>query len=203
MRIGIIGAGTVGSSLARGWAAAGHQLMLSSREPDGARMQALLAEIGGQVQAGSVSQTAAFGDVLVVAIGWDKLGQALAGTEGWDGKIVIDTTNRFTASASGRSAAQDLAAMLPGARVVKAFNTIGAELMPHGQINGEQLSMFIAGDDAAAKAVVTQLVQDLGFAVVDAGGLVTAGLLENLAQLWVSLARSGYGRNMGFRLVQG
>lgn len=202
MRIGILGAGVVGTSLAGGFSRAGHSIMLSSREPNSERMAATLAEVGG-ARAGSVSETLAFGEIIVVAIGWSHLPQAIADAGDWAGKIVIDTTNRPGTSASGRSAAQDLAAMIPGAHVVKAFNTIGAEHMGRGTLNGEQLSMFMAGDDAQAKAVVAQLVADTGFAPVDAGGLNAAHLLESLAQLWIALARGSYGRSIGFRLVQG
>lgn len=203
MRIGIIGAADVGSSLGKGWAQKGHAVMLSSREPDGERMRGVLAEIGHGAQAGTVDQTVDFGEVVVIAMRWDYLKDTLPGGSSWAGKTVIDATNRFAPAASGKSAAEDLAAMLPGAHVVKAFNTIGAEHMPHGQINGEQLSMFIAGDDASAKATVSRLTEDLGFSVVDAGGLDRARMLENLAELWVALVRSGRGRNFGFRLVQG
>ncbi len=203
MRIGILGAGVVGTSLAGGFARAGHEIMLSSREPHSERMAAALAQVGGGARAGSVSATLAFGEVVVVAIGWANLPQAIADAGNWAGKIVIDTTNRPGASASGRSAAQDLAAMIPGAHVVKAFNTIGAEHMAQGTLNGEQLSMFMAGDDAHAKAVVAQLVADVGFDPVDVGGLNAAHLLESLAQLWIALARGSYGRGVGFRLVRG
>jgi predicted dinucleotide-binding enzyme len=203
MNIGILGAGVVGVSLAKGWAKAGHAVMLSSREPDSEKMRATLAEVGGNVQAGTPAETVTFGEVVTVAVGWNHLPDVVGSAGNWAGKIVIDATNRFGPSASGKSASEDLAALVVGASVVKAFNTVGAEHMPHGQIDGEQLSMFIAGDDAHAKALVSQLVADLGFEAVDSGGLGAARLLDSLAQLWVGLARSSYGRNIGFRLVRG
>lgn len=202
MRIGMIGSGTVGKSLGKAWASHGHAVMFSSREPGSAEMQALIAEAGANARAGTPSETLAFGEMIVVAIRWDYLPSVVASAGDWTGKVVIDATNRFGVSVSGKSAAEDLAALVPGAGVVKAFNTIGAEHMPHGSIGGEQLSMFIAGD-GGAKATATPLVEQLGFRVIDAGGLDKARLLENLAELWVSLARGSMGRNFGFRVVEG
>lgn len=201
MNIGIIGAGVVGSSLGKGWGARGHAIMFSSREPDSPKMRTLLAEVGATARAGTVAETLAFGEVIVVAMGWDKLPQAIEGTGDWAGKVVIDATNRFGPPPAGSkgSAAQDLAQMT-GARVVKAFNTIGAELMVDPPF-AEKPTMFIAGDDAAAKATVTQLTESLGFEVVDVGPLSSADLLENLARLWVTLTRSR-GRNIAFRLLK-
>jgi predicted dinucleotide-binding enzyme len=202
MRIGIIGSGTVGGSLGTGWAQHGNEVMFSSREPGSAAIQALLAQAGANARAGTASETLAFGEVIAVAVRWDYLPGVVTSAGDWAGKVVIDATNRFGASPSGRSAAEDLAALLPGAHVVKAFNTIGAEHMPHGHINGEQLSMFIAGD-SAGKPAVARLVEQLGFSVVDVGGLDKARVVENLAELWVTLARGGLGRGFGFRLVRG
>ncbi len=202
MRIGMIGSGTVGTSLGTAWASHGHQVMFSSREPGSAEMMALVAAAGANARAGTPSETLAFGEVIVIAIRWDYLPSVVAGAGDWSGKIVIDATNRFGASVSGKSAAEDLAALAVGAHVVKAFNTIGAEQMPHGQIDGEQLSMFIAGD-GVGKASVMPLVSQLGFRPIDVGGLDKARLLETLAELWVSLARGGMGRNFGFRVVGG
>jgi hypothetical protein len=202
MRIGMIGSGTVGKSLGKAWAQHGHEVMFSSREPSSAEMMALLAEAGANARAGTPSETLAFGEVIVVAIRWDYLPSVVASAGDWAGKVVIDATNRFGASASGKSAAEDLAALVPGAQVVKAFNTIGAEHMPHGSIGGEQLSMFMAGE-SSAKARVTPLVEQLGFRAIDVGGLDKARLVETLAEVWVSLARGGMGRNVGFRVVGG
>jgi len=202
MKIGIIGAGVVGSTLGKGWAAKGHQVMFSSRNPHSDRMRALVAEAGPNASAGTVAETLAFGEVLVIAIGWEALPDALRGVGDWSGKIVIDATNRFSpppANSVG-SAAEDIA-HITGARVVKAFNTIGAANMVDPPFS-EKPTMFIAGDDSEAKATVTQLTEQMGFEVVDAGPLSNAGLLENLARLWVTLARGSLGPNIAFRLLR-
>ena len=108
-------------------------------------------------------------------------------------------TNRFVRNAE-RSAAEDLAT-LTGARVVKAFNTIGAEHYQNPSFAGQPATMFIAGYDTDAKTVVRQLANAIGFEVVDAGNLAAARHLENLAEFWVHLARSGFGRNIAFKLL--
>ncbi len=204
MKIGILGAGNVGGQLGRGWSKQGHQVMFSSREPHSPKMQALLAEASGS-RAGTVAETVAFGDVIVVAIHWDVLMSVLGEAGDWTGKIVIDATNRFGPPPAGSvgSAAQDIA-HLTGASVVKAFNTIGAEHMSGGAtFGGQKATMFIAGDNADSKETVRVLAEQLGFEVADVGGLTLAGLLEDLTRLWIALARGGYGRNIAFKLLRG
>jgi 8-hydroxy-5-deazaflavin:NADPH oxidoreductase len=198
MKIGIVGAGQVGTSLAKALTRAGHQVMLSSRTPESGKMQALRSEIG--VQVGTVAQTVAFGEAVVMALGWAGVPDAVQEGGDWSGKILIDPTNRF--SPSNESAAQELS-RLTGAHVVKAFNTIGAEHYQNPVFDGQSASMLIAGDDVEAKQVATSLAQDLGFEPVDAGGLAAAIHLEHLAGLWVHLAmRAGLGRDFAFHLIK-
>ncbi len=202
MKIGIIGAGRVGATLGTGWAAVGHNVMFSSRDPKSEAIQSLLAAAGAHASAGTVAETVAFGDVLVVAIGWPAVLDAVKSTDGWAGKVIIDTTNRFTAPPpdSVGSAAQDLARWTGGS-VVKAFNTIGAEHMVNPDFP-DTPTLFICGDDHAAKQTVTGLVEAFGFEVVDAGSLGNAELLEALAKLWVSFARGAIGRDVAFKLLK-
>lgn len=204
MKIGILGAGTVGSYMGKGWARAGHDIMYSSRAPHSAKMQALIAETGGNASAGTVAQTLAYSDTIAIAIAWDALPDVLKNADKMPQKILIDATNRFGTPPAGSvgSAAQDIA-HFTGAKVVKAFNTIGAEHYLNPMFDGQAASMFICGDDPDAKTVAAGLAQDLGFDVVDVGGLNQAILLENLARLWVTLAMSaGYGREIAFKLLR-
>ncbi len=196
MQIGIIGAGMVGESLGKALIKAGYEVVFSSRDPHSDKMQALAAETGASVA--SVEQTIAENDIIAVALRWDAVAQ-VASLPSWHGKIVIDMTNRFVRNPE-RSAAEELA-RLTGARVVKAFNTIGAEHYQNPRFAGQPATMFIAGDDADAKAVVGQIASAIGFEVVDAGNLAATRHLENLAEFWVYLARSGHGRNIAFRLL--
>lgn len=201
MKIGILGSGMVGGQLAKAFAAHGHEIMISSRSPNAEKIQVLLTEVGHGAIAGTIEATVAFGEIITIALSWSALPDAIKNVGDWHGKIVIDATNRFGNYASGKSAAQDLADILTGAYVVKAFNTIGAEHYTNPIIHGEQASMLIAGDNAKAKEVVGGLVKSLGFDLVDAGPLGNATLLENLAQLWVNLMRSGMGRDIAFKLI--
>ena len=161
-------------------------------------MRALRQETGASV--GSVAETAGYSDVLFMALSWEAIPTAVE-TGDWGGKILIDASNRFGPGISllpGESAGQELA-RLTGARVVKAFNTIGAEHYLQPVIGGEAASMLIAGDDAEAKQVVVTLAAQLGFVPVDAGALSAAVYLESLAALWVHLAiRTPLGRDFAF-----
>lgn len=203
MKIGIIGAGMVGSSMGRALRRVGHEVMFSSRDPQGEKMRALAQEMVAAV--GSVADTVAYGEVLFLALSWDAIPNAVPAGGDWRGKILIDATNRFGPNLSllpGESAGEELA-RLTGARVVKAFNTIGAEHYLHPQIGGEAASMLLAGDDAEAKHLVAALATELGFAPVDAGPLSASVYLESLAALWVHLAlRTPLGRGFAFRVIR-
>ena len=201
MKIGILGAGIVGTNLAKALVNAGHEVMLSSREPDSNKMQSLLAEIGGNAQAGSVENTVAFADVIAVAIGWQNgLEQVLQSISDWSGKVLIDTTNRFGGTYE-RSAGEDVA-RLSGAPVLKAFNTIGAEHYLQPKFGDTTLTMVVCGDDAA-KDKALKLVTDIGFEVVDLGGLDQCHLVEVLAAVWVRLAfQRGYGRDIAVQILK-
>jgi predicted dinucleotide-binding enzyme len=202
MKVGIIGAGIVGSNMGKALRRAGHEVMFSSRDPQGEKMRALAQEMVAAV--GSVAATVAYGDVLFLALSWDAIPNAVPAGGDWRGKILIDATNRFGPGLSllpGESAGEELA-QLTGARVVKAFNTIGAEHYLNPQIGREQASMLYAGDDSEAKQVVAALAAELGFAPVDAGPLSAAVYLESLAALWVHLAlRTPLGRGFAFRVI--
>lgn len=198
MQIGILGAGVVGQSLAKAVVPLGHDVMLSSRTPQRADMQALADDIG--VRVGTVDETVAFGEILAVALSWDAVPDVV--TQGdWSGKVVIDATNRFDANSSV-AAGQELARLVPTAHVVKALNTIGAEHYQDPIFDGQAATMLIAGDSREAKATVTQLLTQMRFEVVDTGGIDAATHLEALAALWVHLAfRTGQGRDTAFRLI--
>lgn len=201
MKIGILGAGNVGGNLGRLWAARGHEIVFGVRDPKGDKIRALLGTIGGSARAASIRDAAAFGEAVVLAVPWAAVQETLGQTDDWSGKILIDGTNRFTAGRAA-SGAEEIAGLAPGARVVKAFNTIGAELLASPRFATQSATMFICGDDAQAKSVVASLAEELGFEVVDAGPLSSAGMLESLARLWVSLARGGLGRNIAFKLLR-
>lgn len=200
MNIGILGAGVVGSNLGKAFGRAGHIVMYSSRDPKSEKMQKLLKETANS-KAGTVAETVAFGELIIVAIGWQNgLEELLKSVKDWSGKILVDTTNRFN-SKSNKSASEDIA-YLTRAPVVKAFNTIGAEHMGDPMFGDTVASMFIAGAFVARKKLIP-LIHEIGFDVVDAGGMENVPRLEALAGLWVELAqKQGFGRDVAFKLLR-
>jgi predicted dinucleotide-binding enzyme len=209
MKIGIIGSGNVGSALGQRWAAAGHEIKYGVRNTAKLELVALLKKIGARASAGSVAEAAAFGDVIVLTTPWNGTQAAVESAGKLAGKVVVDCTNPLKADLSGlslgldTSGAEQVAHWANGARVVKCFNTTGAENMIEPRFGTDRAVMFLAGDDDAAKATVSKLGEDLGFEMVDAGGLEMARLLEPVAMLWVHLAfRRGLGRNFAFKLLR-
>jgi NADPH-dependent F420 reductase len=205
MKIAIIGTGSVGSALGTHWAQAGHEIVYGSRDPDSAKVKDLLSETGEDARAGTIGEAANAAEVVVLATPWDATRDVLRQAGDLDGKILIDCTNPLgsrSPAAEGRSGGEMVATWAPGARVVKAFNNTGADNMADPAYGETAASMFICGDDEEARTLVSGLASDLGFDVVDAGGLEAARHLEALAMFWVYLAyRRGLGRDIAFQLL--
>ncbi|MFN8531333.1 MAG: NAD(P)-binding domain-containing protein [Anaerolineae bacterium] len=197
MKVGIIGAGAVGVSLGKALIRAGHEVMFSSREPQSDKAQQVRTETGAPVE--SLEKVIAFSPVLALAMPPDAaLQTAREYSPQLAGKVLIDMNNRL---GSKQSFAQELAG-ISGARVVKAFNTIGAEHYQNPVFEGQHASMLIAGEDAEAKRWVSQLASDIGFDVLDVGGLDAVEHVENLAKLWIHLMLTGHGRDFAFKLIK-
>ena len=187
MKIGIIGAGHIGGNAARLFARAGHEIAVANSR--GAEtLQDFVAELGDRAQSASIEEAARFGEVVFVSIPFGRY--ATLPAEAFAGKIVIDSNNYYPErdgnfaelDADKTTSSEMLAAHLKGARVVKAFNTIWFEhLKTQGDKNlpaDERRAIFIAGDDADAKKTVAGLIEDIGFAAVDTGGLADGGLSQ-------------------------
>jgi 8-hydroxy-5-deazaflavin:NADPH oxidoreductase len=182
MRIGVVGAGRIGGNAARLFVQAGHEVMLSfSRDP--AKLAARADEIGART--GTPAEAAAFGEVVMLSVPWTVVADALEAAGSLDGKIVIDTTNQFAAGGvqeipDGLTAAEFNQTRMPGARLVKAYNTLtaGFQAEAAGRTGKDRVVMFMCGDDADAKAVVAGLIEDSGFTPVDMGGLADATPME-------------------------
>lgn len=207
MKIGILGYGSVGGTLGRGWAAKGHEIRFGGRHPESEEVGKLVGEIGDAASAGTVAETAAFGDVVVLAVPWGAVESALGEAGDLAGKPLLDATNPLGPDlaldvADGVSGGQRVAALAPSAQVVKIFNSTGYDNMADPAYPDGAATMFYCGDDADAKEVAHGLAADLGFDPVDAGGLGNAGLLEHLALLWIRLAFGGLGRDIAFRLMR-
>jgi hypothetical protein len=205
MRIAIIGTGNIGGTLGRRWAAR-HEVAFGTRRPEDAKVQALVAAAGGSARAASAHEAAAFAEVVVLATPWSAALEAVRSAGDLAGKVVVDCTNPVGPGlrhdlASG-SGAQTIAAEIPSARVVKAFNTAGYEVFADPRFGTEAASLFLCGDDPAAKDTVAGLARELGMEPVDCGPLGQARRLEELALLWISLAAQGQGRSHCFRLLR-
>jgi hypothetical protein len=202
-KIAIIGAGQVGASLGKALSAKGHTIIYGVRDPSSEKARATLADQRNTAVATGIADAIVYADIVIMAVNWPAAGEVIqAAAAPLKGKIVIDATNVFgEAIRSGTSAAEELARHAPGAHVVKCFNTIGAEHFLDPQFDGKPATMLLCGDDAEAKTFVGWLAGDLGFDVVDAGPLASAGMLEAMGRLWVHLMR-GMGRDIAFRLVK-
>ena len=209
MKIAIIGAGNVGGTLGKAWAAKGHEIVFGVRDPRAAKVQELVRATGGRTRATGVREAAADAEVVVLATPWSATEDAVRAAGSLAGKLVVDATNPLTPDFSGlalghtTSAAEAVARWAPGAGVVKAFNTTGAVNMANPDFGAERASMFVCGDDAAAKRTVAGLAEALGFEAVDAGPLTQARFLEPLAMLWISMAYAyGHGTGIAFKLLR-
>jgi hypothetical protein len=203
MNIGIIGGGNVGAALGQRWAEKGHAIMFGARDPNSQKTKTALAQVSG-ARIGGISDAVAFGDAILIAVPGAAVLDTVRACGRLEGKVVMDAANWIGERPAGvtRSLAEAIANAAPGARVVKAFNTTGANNMLNPGYGAYNADMFICGDDADAKAAVAGLSRDIGFDVVDAGPLSAALLLESLAQLWVHMARSGAGRDIAWKLLR-
>ena len=178
VKIGIVGSGRIGGTLGRIWAEAGHAVMFSSLDLE--HDKKLAAEVGANASAGTSKQAAAFGDVLLVAVPYSAMpavGKDLG--EILKGKIVIDASNPITGRdgdiakwALEKGAGAASAELLPGARIVRAFNAIGYARLPEMPKRDPKVGMPIAGDDAKAIAVASGLIREVGLEPVLVGPLV-------------------------------
>ncbi|MFN0305978.1 MAG: NADPH-dependent F420 reductase [Burkholderiales bacterium] len=177
LKIGVVGSGRVGGALGAIWLKAGHEVMFSSLDLE--QDKALAARHGGKARAGTTREAAAFGEVLLISVPYaalPKVGKDLADLI--KGKVVVDTCNPIlsrdgaTATwARDKGAGLASAELLPGARLVRAFNAVGAARLPEIANIKEKIGMPIAGDDAAALAVASRLVREVGFEPVVVGPL--------------------------------
>jgi 8-hydroxy-5-deazaflavin:NADPH oxidoreductase len=212
MNITIIGTGNMSRGIATRFISGGHDLTLVGRNPE--TTQALVKDLeqlrpGAKVTTQTLSETIQ-DEVVVLAVPYQaglELAQSLGSQ--LDSKIVVDMANALNSTFSGlmtepgTSAAETLAAVLPkGAKVVKAFNTIFAGTLVAGQVAGQPLDVFIAGNDEKANEVVGGLVKDGGLNPVKVGGLVRARELEAMLMLGIAAQQPlGYGFNSAWRLV--
>ena len=199
MNITVIGAGNMGAAFVKQLTRAGHKVAVTARNLD--KAQAVAASNPG-ASAVVIGNAAAQADAVVLATGYGDAVGALQSIGDLRGKVVIDITNPLTADYMGltighsTSAAEEIAKAVPGAEVVKAFNTVFAQVLAEGPElgQGRTVPVFVASDSPSAKQAARTVAESMGFDVIDAGGLKNARYLEPVAGLNIYL---GYGAGLG------
>lgn len=203
----VVGTGAVGAALARSLVGHGIDVQLASR--DGDKVQKLAKELGDRARAVDTKALGQDVDIVFLAVPAEAAGAVLEEATGLVGAVIVDCTNPLTWNAGpvhapteeGSITAQ-LARRFPRARLVKAFNTFGAEFHADPRLGAGAADLYLAGDDAEAKRTVSDLARTLGFEPVDVGPLRNARHLESLAILWIHLATvGGKGRDVAFKLL--
>jgi predicted dinucleotide-binding enzyme len=201
MQIGILGAKTIGGTLGRKWAHAGHSVTFGVRNTQNPDVQALVQELGGNASVAGVADAIAFGEVVVFAIP----GQAMEATiaehaAALSGKTIVDATNKV--GAASMNSLEAFAAHAPTAQVFRAFNSLGWENFANPQFGGVQADLFYCGPSGAAQAHVEQLIADVGLRPVWVGGPEQTPTVDAVASLWFALAlKQGRGRHLAFKLL--
>lgn len=187
MKVAIIGTGNMGSGLASALATAGHEISIGAR--DLVKAAALADTIGHGAVGGGILAAAKLADVVVLALPYGAAADAIKLAEGLAGKVVVDISNPISADyqelviGHTTSAAEEIQKLAPQAHVVKAFNTIFAQLLAPEARQGKTLQVFVAGDDAAAKASVSALATSIGFEAVEAGPLTNSRFIEPIGEM--------------------
>lgn len=205
VEVAIVGTGNVGAALARSLSSAGHDVIVTSTTTREA--EALAKEIGGQSMRSNLDAVRAAG-IVILAVPYEAIPSILdeAG-EALDDKILVDVTNRFRgeepgAVVDGSSNAEQVAAMAPSARVVKAFNTVLASRQAHPQVNEMSVDNFVAGSDAEGKATVVELIGSIGMRPIDVGPLSSARILEAMGALNIYLNMQGGSWQNAWKLIE-
>ena len=204
MNIGIVGSGKVGSGLGKLWAQKGHKVIFSfSRNPE--KLKAL-AGTNQNASTGSPAEAVQRSEIILLSVRWETIGEAMKAAGPLQGKVLIDCTNPINEDLTGlaigqtSSAAEEIAKMAAGAKVVKAFNTVFADIYhSESRLFGSRMAtMFYCGDDEDAKKTVVRLIREAGLEPTDAGPLKSSRYLEPLAMLMIQL---GYGQGMGTNIA--
>lgn len=194
MQIAILGAGNVGGALGKALACAGHAIAYGVRDPADPR-HAAAAAAAGNAPLRSIGAAIAGAEAIILAVPWDAVPEAVAACGDLAGRVLIDVTNPLTMGPEGlelalgfdRSGGETVAALAPGARVVKTLNQVGFQVMADAAGYAAPPVMFLAGEDDGAKRIAAGLLREIGFAPLDAGGIAVSRLLEPFAMLWIHM----------------
>jgi len=207
MSIAIIGAGNVGHALAQALSQRGEKVFIGVPTPE--KYTASVSAIGPNASLGTVEQAIDASDVVILAVPFNALESIARSVADWQGKVLVDATNPLAPALSGlsigtsTSGAEQLAEWAPTAKVVKAFNTTGAENMANAAYAGGLPFMPVCGDDAQARARVVSIATLIGFEALDVGPLSAARYLEPFAMTWIHMAiKQGMGRKFAFGILR-
>lgn len=207
--IAVLGAGNVGSALARVWVAAGHNVTFGLPDPQSEKSRAAVSKFADKVRATSNKEAAAAAQFVALCVPWPAAQDAIRSCGDLSGKIVIDCTNPLKPDLQGltvgttTSAAEQVASWAASSKVVKAFNTIGAANFGNAQFGSQRADGFYCGDDAGVKNSVRELIDGAGLDPVDVGPLRNARWLEAIAMLWIDLAlNQKQGPGHAFKLLR-
>ena len=209
MKIGVLGSGPAGQTLATGFLDKGHAVMIGSR--DLTKLDGWLRHAGPGAQVGSFADATQFGELVVLSVLGSAAEEAirLAGIENFSGKIVIDACDPLDFS-SGQpglfvgttdSLGERIQRLIPDAYVVKGLNVVQADVMINPSLTGDEPDMFIAGNNDEAKQTVTSLLEEFGWPVIDMGGIQSARWLEALSMAWVVYSHRTGKTHHAFKLV--
>jgi 8-hydroxy-5-deazaflavin:NADPH oxidoreductase len=208
MKIGIIGGGNMASGLGQFWAKAGHELMYSfSRSEE--KLKKLAASVSDTAQVGTPAEAVQFADVVLLAVPWVAVTEALQAAGSLEGKILFSCVNALKPDMSGMavgtttSAAEEIAKLAPGARVVEGL-PLFAEVLASGNtaFNGTEATVFYCGDDAEAKTIVAGLLKETAVETIDVGGLSTARYIEPAMMMLIQLAYMQQMGQVAFKLLR-
>jgi predicted dinucleotide-binding enzyme len=207
MSISIIGAGNVGMALGQAFSQRGETVIYGVPEP--AKYHDAVAALSDKTRVTSTAEAILASEVVILATPYAAVAAIAQSISDWDGKILVDATNPLAPGLSGlavgtvTSGAEELAKLARGARVVKAFNTTGAENMADSRYPSGSPVMPVCGDDALSRERVMALATLIGFDAVDMGPLLAARYLEPFAMAWIHLAiKQGYGRSFAFGVLR-
>ena len=209
LKIGVLGSGPAGRTLASGFLGHGHPVMIGSREP--AKLHGWLRDAGPRGQVGTFAETAQFGELVILSVNGRAAEDVirLAGVENLAGKIVLDASDPLDFSfgrpglfvGTSDSLGERIQRLIPAAYVVKGLNTVVAEVMINPRLSGGEPDMFIAGNSDKAKQTVISLLGEFGWPVIDMGGIESARWLEALSLAWVVYSHRTGKTHHAFKLV--
>jgi predicted dinucleotide-binding enzyme len=213
MKVGILGTGVVGKTLAKGFIAEGHEVKMGAREAGNEKAQAFVKEGGLKASAGTFADAATFGDVVVLATKGSANRSVLeqVGAGPLRGKVLIDATNPLDSSSGGPpglaitgkdSGGEQVQRQVPEALVVKAFNIVGNAHMHRPQFAGGPPDMFICGNDEGAKKKVAAILDEFGWRTTDLGGIEVSRYLEAMCMVWVLFGARTGGWNHAFKMLR-